>query len=121
LGYRRSLLGVNVDSAIDMPKYIGGSLLFAVKIKGFYLAGGGFLHFRVSDEIIKNYSSSSRIRARDYGLSGSMGYISTSHFKWFAGILCRYSPSLSEDKYYESLGYHTMRQFSFGFEAGIGF
>jgi hypothetical protein len=113
------------DNDGNTPRFIGGDILFAMKVKGFYLAGGGFSHFRVSGEWVHHYRSENHtlyhIRPVDYGLCFSIGYIDIKRFKWFAGLTFRYSFETSKDEYYKQTGYEVLRQGNLSLEAGIGF
>jgi hypothetical protein len=123
LTYRICFFSTGITDKSHSPRYIGGNLLFAFKLKGVYLGAGGFLHFRISDEFIPGEHTSKYvfIRPKDYGFVTSLGYIDTDGFKGFIGITFRYTPLLSVDKYYKSLGYKTLGRYSFNFEFGIGF
>jgi hypothetical protein len=115
--YRKNFNGL--ESYIKPPVFLGGDLMVAIKIKEFYMAGGGFLHFRLSSEIVKGPTHTFYVNPRDYGIITSID--TNGGFKWFAGLTFRYSFQTSKDEYYKQTGYEVFRQGNLSLEAGIGF
>jgi hypothetical protein len=110
-------------SAMSKPRLLGGNLMAAMKVNGFYWGTGGFVHIRLSDELVYGsipgqYAGILYTRPVDYGIITSIGYIDTSEgFKWFIGLTFRYSFETSKDKLYE----YILSRYNLSFELGIGF